>query len=123
MKTQPYKILGCSKSSPKRQVLIIQALLKKQEKSQINNLTYHLKELEKEPTKPKVSRRKMIKIREEIKIEIKKQQLGFFKKDKQKSTSSQPYQEKKRTQGNKIRNETGEITDTQKYKTKQNKKP
>ena len=37
----------------------IQAYLKKQEKSQINNITLHLKELEKEElTKPKVSRRK-----------------------------------------------------------------
>ena len=46
----------------------IQAYLKKQEKSQINNLTLHLKELEKEEqTKPKVSRRKeIIKIRAEI---------------------------------------------------------
>ena len=46
----------------------IQAYLKKQEKSQINNLTLHLKELEKEgQTKPRVSRRKeIIKIRAEI---------------------------------------------------------
>ena len=42
--------------------------LRKQEKSQINNLTLHLKQLEKEEqTKPKVSRRKeIIKIRAEI---------------------------------------------------------
>ena len=49
--------------------------LKKEEKSQINNLTLHLKELEKEePTKPKVSRRKeIINIRAEInEIERKK---------------------------------------------------
>ena len=39
--------------------IAIQAYLKKQEKSQINNLTLHLKELEKEEqSKPKVSRRK-----------------------------------------------------------------
>ena len=39
----------------------IQAYLKKQEKSQINNLTLHLKQLEKEEMKnPKVSRRKEI---------------------------------------------------------------
>ena len=46
----------------------------KEEKSQINNLTYHLNELEKEQEKPKVSRRKeIIKLREEInKIEVKK---------------------------------------------------
>ena len=53
----------------------IQAYLKKQDKSQINNLTWHLKEVEKEEqTKPKVSRRKeIIKIRAEInEIETKK---------------------------------------------------
>ena len=48
--------------------IAIQAYLKKQEKSQINNLSLHLKELEKEEqTKPKVSKRKeIIKIRAEI---------------------------------------------------------
>ena len=56
-------------------LIAIQAYLKKQEKSQINNLSLHLKELEKEEqTKPKVSRRKeLIKIRAEInEIETKK---------------------------------------------------
>ena len=45
--------------------IAIQSYLKKQETSQINNLTLHLKEPEKEEqTKPKVSRRKeIIKIR------------------------------------------------------------
>ena len=78
---------------PTKAVLIgkfiaIQGFLKKQEKSQINNLTYHLQELEnEEQTKPKVSRRKkIIKIREEKnKIETKitiekksiKQRAGF----------------------------------------------
>ena len=54
--------------------IAIQAYLKRQEKSQIKNLTLHLEELEKEEqTKPKVSRRKeIIKIRVEInEIEIK----------------------------------------------------
>ena len=48
--------------------IAIQAYLKKQEKSQINNLTLHLKQLEKEEMKsPSVSRRKeIIKIRAEI---------------------------------------------------------
>ena len=48
--------------------IAIHAYLKKQEKSQTNNLSLHLKELEKEEqTKPKVSRRKeIIKIRSEI---------------------------------------------------------
>ena len=55
--------------------LVIQAFFKKEEKSQIDNLTHHLNELEKEEqAKPKVSRRKeIIKIREEInKIDIQK---------------------------------------------------
>ena len=58
----------------------IQAYLKKQEKSQINNLTLNLKELEKEEqTKPKVSRRKeIIKIRAEInEIETKQYQRSI----------------------------------------------
>jgi len=56
--------------------ITIQAFPKTEEKSQINNLTYHLNELEKEQEKPKVSRRKeIIKLREEInKIEVKKKQ-------------------------------------------------
>ena len=56
-------------------LIAIQAYIKKQEKSQLNNLTLHLKELEKEQqTKPKVSRRKdIVKIRAEInEIETKK---------------------------------------------------
>ena len=46
----------------------IQEYLKKQEKSQINNLTLHLKQLENEEMKnPRVSRRKeILKIRAEI---------------------------------------------------------
>ena len=48
--------------------IAIQSHLKKQEISQINNLTLHLKQLEKEEQrKPKVNRRKeTIKIRGEI---------------------------------------------------------
>ena len=48
--------------------IAIQSYLKKQETPQINNLTLHLKQLEKEEQKtPKVSRRKkIIKIRSEI---------------------------------------------------------
>ena len=41
--------------------IAIQAYLKKQEESQINNLTLHLKQLEKEEMKnPRISRRKEI---------------------------------------------------------------
>ena len=56
-------------------VIAIQSHLKKQEKSQINHLTLHLKQLEKEEQrKPKVSRRKeIVKITAEInEIETKK---------------------------------------------------
>jgi len=47
---------------------VIQSYLKKQEKHQIDSLTIHLKQLEKEEQKtPKVSRRKqIIKIKTEI---------------------------------------------------------
>ena len=55
--------------------MAIQAPLRKQEKTQINNLTLHLKQLEREEQiRPKVSRRKeIIQIRAEInEIEMKK---------------------------------------------------
>ena len=54
--------------------IAIQSHLKKQEKSQINNLTLHLKQPEKEQRKLKVRRKKeIIKIRAEInEIEMKK---------------------------------------------------
>ena len=66
--------MGCSQSSPKREVHSDTGLPQKKKKNlKISNLTYHLKGLEKEQTKPKVSRRKeIIKTREEInKLEIK----------------------------------------------------
>ena len=48
--------------------IAIQAHLRKQEKAQINKLTLHRKQLEREQIRPKVSRRKeIIKIRAEIK--------------------------------------------------------
>ena len=60
--------MGCSKSSSKREVYSIS--ISPQETRKIsNNLTLHLKEVEKEQTKPKVSRRKEImKIRSEINV-------------------------------------------------------
>ena len=70
--------------------IALQAYLKKQEKSQINNLTLHLKQLEKEEMKnTKASRRKeILKIRAEINAKetketiakIKKLKAGFVKK-------------------------------------------
>ena len=58
----------------------IQAHLKKQEKNQINNLTVHLKQLEKEEMKySRVSRRKEItKIRAEINAKETKETLSLI---------------------------------------------
>ena len=66
--------MGCSKRSSKGKFIAIQAYLRKQEKAQINNLTLHLNQLEREQTRPKVSRSKgIINIRTEInEIERKK---------------------------------------------------
>ena len=65
-----------AKEVPRGKHIAIQAFLKKQERSQIHNLTLHLKELEKEhQRRPKLSRRReIIKIRAEInEIKAKKQ--------------------------------------------------
>ena len=64
--------------------IAIQAYLKKQEKSQINNLTLHLKQLEKEEMKnPRVSRKKeIIKIRAEINEKETKKTIAKINKSK-----------------------------------------
>ena len=64
--------------------IAIQAYLKKQEKNQINNLTLHLKQLEKEETKnPRVTRRKEItKIRAEINEKETKEMIAKISKTK-----------------------------------------
>ena len=67
--------MGCHKSGAQREFISIQAFLKKEEKSLINDLTQHLNQLEKEEqTKHKVSSRNdIIMISEEInKIDIQK---------------------------------------------------
>ena len=84
--------------------IAIQAYLKKQEKSQVNNLTLHLKQLEKEKVKnSRVSRgKKVLKIREIISAKetketiakINKAKSWFFEKIKR-QTIRQTYQEKK----------------------------
>ena len=68
MRTQQPKSMRHSKSSPKREIHSITDLSQEQEKSQINNVTLHVKELEKEKqTKPTVNRRReIIKRRAEI---------------------------------------------------------
>ena len=93
--------------------IAIQAYLKQQEKNQINNLTLHLKQLEKEEMKnPRVSRRKEItKIRAEINAKetketiakINKAKSWFFEKINKIDKSLARFI-------NKIRNENGEIT-------------
>ena len=62
--------------------IAIQAYLKKQDKSQINNLTLHLKQLEKEEMKNlRVSRRKEIfKIRAEINAKETKETIAKINK-------------------------------------------
>ena len=64
--------------------IAIQACLKKQEKSQINNLTLQLKQLEKEEMKnPRVSRRKeILKIRAEINAKETKETISKINKAK-----------------------------------------
>ena len=59
--------MGLSKTVLRGRFIAIQAYLKKQEKNQINNLTLHLKQLEKEEIKnPRVSKREeIIKIKAE----------------------------------------------------------
>ena len=96
--------------------------LKKQEKSQVNNLTLHLKQLEKEEQrKPKVNRRKeTIKIRAEINeietkktiAKINKTKSWFFEKINKtdKPLARLIKKKRERTQINNIRNEKGELT-------------
>ena len=62
----------------------IQAYLKKEEKSKTNNLTLHLKQLEKEEMKnPRVSRRKeILKIRAEINTKETKETIAKINKAK-----------------------------------------
>ena len=102
--------------------LALQAYIKKQEKSQINNLTLHLKQLEKEEMKNRrVSRRKeILKIRAEINAKetkgtiakIKKAKSWFFEKINKtdKLLARLIKKQRENNQINKIRNENGEIT-------------
>ena len=64
--------------------IAIQAYLRKREKIQINNLTLHLKQLEKEEMKnPRVSRRKeILKIRAEINAKETKETVEKINKAK-----------------------------------------
>ena len=101
--------------------IAIQSHLKKKEKSQINNVTLHLKQLKREEQrKPKLSRRKeIIKIKAEInEIEtkktipkIRKTKSWFFEKiNKIDKNLARLKKKREKMQINKIRNEKGEIT-------------
>ena len=133
MKTRWPKRMGCSKSSSKREVYS-NTILPQQTRnisnkqpnltqtSQINNLTLHLKQLEKEQKKPKVSRRKeIIKSRSEINDkELKKTKAKintkswFFEKRKKidKPLGRLIKKKREKTQINRIRNEKEVSTDT-----------
>ena len=76
--------MGLSKNSARGRFIAIQPYLKKQEKSQINNLTLQLKKLEKEEMKcPGVNRRNEItKIRAEISAKQTKETIAKINRAK-----------------------------------------
>ena len=102
--------------------IAIQSYLNKQEKSQINNLTLHLKQLEKEEEKtPQVSRRKeIIKIRSEINKKVMKEMITKINKSKcwlfekinkiDKPLPRLSKEKREKTQMNRIGNEKVEVT-------------
>ena len=118
--TETQNLWDAAKAVLRGKFITVQSYLK--ETSQINNLTLHLKQLEKEEQKtPKVSRRKEnIMIRTEINekemkatvAKINKTKSWFFEKinkiDKPLATLIKKKREK--TQINRIRNEKGEVT-------------
>ena len=114
--TMIQNLWDAAKAVLRKKFIAIQAYLKKQEKSQTKNLTLHLKELQKEEqTKPKISRRKEIKIRAEINeidtkktiAKINKTKSWFFEKiNKIDKPLARGIKKKRvRTQINKTRNE------------------
>ena len=76
--------MGSAKAVLRGKFIAIKSYLKKQETSQINNLTLHLKQLEKEEEKThKVSRRKgVIKLRSEINEKEMKETIAKIYKTK-----------------------------------------
>ena len=76
--------MGHCKSSARGRFIALQAYIKKQAKSQIKNLTLHLKQLEKEEMKnPRISRRKeILKIRAEINAKETKETIAKINKAK-----------------------------------------
>ena len=113
--------MGHCKSSVEGRFRALQAYLEKQEKSQINNLTLHLKQLEKEEMKnPRVSRRKeILKIRAKINAKETKEVIAkmnkakscFFEKINKidKPLARLIKKQREKNQINTIKNENGEI--------------
>ena len=126
--TSTQKLWDTVKAVLRERFIAIQAYLKKQEKSQINNLTLHLKQLEKEEMKsPRGSRRKeILKIRAEINAKETKETIAKINKIKSwffeinnidKPLARLIKKQREKNQINKIRNENGEITtDNTEYK-------
>ena len=56
--TMIQNLLDTAKAVLRGKSIAVQAYLRKQEKYQINNITLHIKQLEKEQSKPKVSRKR-----------------------------------------------------------------
>ena len=79
--TMAQNLWDAAKAVLRGKFITIQSYLKKQEKSEINNPTLHLKQLEKEEQEnPKVSRRKeIIKIRSEINEKEMKETIAKIK--------------------------------------------
>ena len=81
-------LCGAAKAVLRGKFIAIQSYLKKQETSQINNLTLHLKQLEKEEPKktPKVSRRKeIIKIKSKVNEKEMKETIENINKSKRRT--------------------------------------
>ena len=125
LKHNDWKPMGCSKNSSQREVYSNKSLPQemKWEKHQINSITSHLKQLEKEEQQkiPKVNRRKeIIKIRSEINdkemmetiAKINATKSWFFEKINKidKPLARLIKKEREKMQINKIRNEKGEVT-------------
>ena len=121
MKNDDPKLWDAAKAVLRGKFIAIQSYLKKQEKSQINNLTLHLKKLKKkEPKNLKISRRnEIIKIRSEMNekemketiAKINKTKSCFFEKlNKIDKPLARLKKKRGKTQINRIRNEEGEVT-------------
>ena len=120
--TMAQNLWDAAKAVLRGKFIAIQSYLKKQEKSQINNLTSHLKQLEKKNKKtPKVSRRKeIIKIRSKISekgmketiAKINKTKTWFFEKINKidKPLARLIKKKREKIQINRIRNIKGEVT-------------